>query len=148
MAPKHDFLITYQVPKKTPSTSVLPTPSDAGTLPSQGYLDHKKRPALGPYHEPVDGVPEETQKGTDVPYDLGDLALGTNDRSHQSEGKRMCKATEGNILKWPRIPKWLEFDGSNARIDQLPARGAGGSGRVTCCTCVLGRGATISVPVE
>ena len=63
----------------------------------------------------MDGVPEETQKGTGVPYDLGDLVLGTNDRSHQSEGKRMCKATEGNILKWPRIPKWLEFDGSKRK---------------------------------
>ena len=27
----------------------------------------------------------------------------------------MCKATEGNILKWPWIPKWLEFDGSKRK---------------------------------
>ena len=39
------------------------------------------------------GVPEDSQRGTGA-YDLGDLVLGTNDRSHQSEGKRMCKATE------------------------------------------------------
>ena len=95
------------------------------------------------------GVPEDSQRGTGVPYDLGDLVLGTNDRSHQSEGKRMCKATEAVAFVSGRgfLSGW-NSTGQNARIDQHPARSAGGSGRVTCCACVLGRGATILVPVE
>ena len=69
-------------------------------LPTQG-LHHRRviliirnERLLGPYHKSVVGFPEDSQRGTGVPYDLGDLVLGTNDRSHQSEGKRVCKASE------------------------------------------------------
>ena len=95
MAPKRNFLITYQAQKKAPDG----TCKDALLTSTQG-LHHRRVTStirhgrlLGPYHKPVVGVPADPRGGMAVSYDLGGLGLGTNNRSHRSEGKKMCKAT-------------------------------------------------------
>jgi hypothetical protein len=58
--------------------------------------------------------------------------------------KQLCRY----IRKWPWIPKWPGFRGSNASTRQDLTRGARSSERVTCCSWDSGHGATIYVPVE